>query len=512
MAQQIKFGTDGWRGIIADDFTYENVRRVARAIAAYVHRYEDASHGVLVAYDTRFGSRRFAHLAAETIAPTGIDVKIAREITPTPALSYMVRKLGAAGGVMITSSHNPCEWNGVKFKASFGGAATATITKKIEELLDQQQGEENIGAPYLPSVGRCGMGETHGYAATDAAPSSGSGAPYLPSVGRCGTVTEADFNSHYIEALRAFVDLDLIACAKQKFAIDVMYGAGRGILAGIFSSIGVPHVEIHGEIDPMFAGINPEPILPHLRGLQQAVVEHGCDAGLATDGDADRIGAVAEDGSLVDAHKCFAVLLEWLLKRKQWPGVVTRAFNTTGMLDRIARAHGRELIEHGVGFKHVAELILQGKQVLIGGEESGGIGIPRFLPERDGSLNALLLANAMAEEGKTLGQLVEDLQQKYGRHYYGRRDLHLAEEVKQSALRRAAARPATLGRYKVLRIEDLDGYKLFLDAPTNGNGAEAWLLLRGSGTEPLLRVYCEAAAPELVEEILHSAVEFVNEA
>ena len=262
--------------------------------------------------------------------------------------------------------------------------------------------------------------------------------------------------------------------------------------------------------------MNPEPILPHLRGLQEAVVANRCDAGLATDGDADRIGAVAEDGSLVDAHKCYAVLLEWLLKRKQWPGAITRAFNTTGMLDRIAKAYGRELIEHGIGFKHVAEIVLSGKLVLIGGEESGGIGIPRFLIERDGTLNALLLANVMAEEGKTLGQLVEDLQKKYGRHYYGRRDLRLTEEVKQSALRRAAAKPATIGRYKVQRVEDLDGFKFFLDVPKNDarssvSGADAWVLVRGSGTEPLLRVYCEAAAPETVNEILDAAVAFVYE-
>jgi phosphomannomutase len=181
------------------------------------------------------------------------------------------------------------------------------------------------------------------------------------------------------------------------------------------------------------------------------------------------------------------------------------------MLDRIARAHGRELIEHGVGFKHVVDIVLSGKQVLIGGEESGGIGIPRFLPERDGTLNALLLANVMAEEGKCLGRLVEELQEKYGRHYYGRRDLHLAEGTKQSALRRAAARPRAIGKYNVLRAEDLDGYKFFVDAPRGNNGAEAWVLLRGSGTEPLLRVYCEAAAPETVNEILDAAVAFVHE-
>jgi phosphomannomutase len=470
MPEPIKFGTDGWRGVIADDFTYANGRRVAHAIARYVHQYEDPSRGVLVAYDTRFASDRFAAVAAEAIAASGIRVQLAREVTPTPALSYMVRELRAAGGVMITSSHNPWNWNGVKYKASYGGSATPAIIKRIEALIDT-----------------------------------------APIEAKGGSVVEADFKTAYIAAIKGFADLKQIAAAKQKFAIDVMYGAGRGILAGIFQELGVEHVELHGEINPLFPGINPEPILPHLRELQQAVVAHHCDAGLATDGDADRIGAVDEEGNLVDASQCFAVLLEWLLQRKRWPGAITRAFNTTGMLDRIARAHGRELIEHGVGFKHVVDIVLSGKQVLIGGEESGGIGIPRFLPERDGTLNALLLANVMAEEGKCLGRLVEELQEKYGRHYYGRRDLHLAEGTKQSALRRAAARPRAIGKYNVLRAEDLDGYKFFVDAPRGNNGAEAWVLLRGSGTEPLLRVYCEAAAPETVNEILDAAVAFVHE-
>jgi phosphomannomutase len=202
------------------------------------------------------------------------------------------------------------------------------------------------------------------------------------------------------------------------------------------------------------------------------------------------------------------VLLEWLLKRKQWPGAVTRAFNTTSMLDRIARKYHRELIEHGIGFKYVCDIVLSGREVLVGGEESGGIGIPRHLPERDGILNCLLLANVMAEEGKSLGQLVEQLQNEYGRHYYGRRDLHIADELKLSALCRAAAHPRKIG-YKVLRMEDMDGYKFFLDAPSNGDGAEPWVLLRGSGTEPLLRIYCEASSPELVEEILSAAESFV---
>ncbi len=467
MPSAIKFGTDGWRGVIADDYTFENVRRVARAMASYMHRHEDASRGALIAYDTRFGSRRFAETAAEELAASGLVVHLANDYTPTPALSYMVKQMGAAGGVMITSSHNPWSWNGMKFKATYGGSGTAAIMRKIESYLDQP----------------------------------------LPA-GQGGRVIETDFKTPYVAAIKRFADIELISKAGFRFAIDVMHGAGRGVLAGIFREAGVPHLEIRGDVDPLFPGINPEPILPHVKALQEVVVREKCSAGLAVDGDADRVGAVAEDGTFVDSHKCFAVLLEWLLKRKRWPGAVTRAFNTTGMLDRIARKYNRELIEHGIGFKYVCDVVLSGREVLVGGEESGGIGIPRHLPERDGILNSLLLANVMAEEGQSLGQLVEGLQREYGRHFYGRRDLHIPDELKFSALSRAAQRPPKIG-YNVLRMEDMDGYKFFLDAPTNGNGAEAWVLLRGSGTEPLLRIYSEASSPELVKEILAAAEAFV---
>ena len=244
--------------------------------------------------------------------------------------------------------------------------------------------------------------------------------------------------------------------------------------------------------------------------LQQTVVQEKCDAGLATDGDADRIGAVAEDGTFVDSHKIFSVLARWLLERKRWPGDISRAFNTTRMVDRIAAKYGRKLHETAIGFKHIADLMME-REILIGGEESGGIGYSRYLPERDGIVNCLLLANVMAEEGKPLGQLVADLQREFGPHYYGRRDLHIPDAVKQDAIRRACANgTSSLGRYRVLKKETLDGVKFFLDAPTNGNGAEAWILFRASGTEPLLRLYSEAASPDLVNEILASAESFVN--
>jgi alpha-D-glucose phosphate-specific phosphoglucomutase len=470
MTQAIKFGTDGWRGIIADDFTFDNVRLVAAAIASYVLKYENPHHGVIVGYDTRFASPRAAQIVTEVIAAAGIPVKLANDFTPTPAVSYAVKKNGAAGGVMVTSSHNPWNWNGVKFKGNFGGSATPAIMKRIEEEM-----------------------------AAGASPR-----------GTQASIEQVDLKKDYVAAVCDFADMNLIAKTKFKFAIDAMYGSGRGVLAGVFAARGVQHVAIRQELNPLFPGINPEPIAPHIALLQETVVREKCDAGLATDGDADRIGAVAEDGAFVDSHKIFCVLLYWLLERKKWPGAVVRAFNTTRMLDRIAAKYGRKLYETPIGFKYTADIMME-HEVLIGGEESGGIGYSRFIPERDGILNCLLLANVMAQEGKPLGQLVADLQREFGAHYYGRRDLHIPEDVKQNAIQRARSESTqTLGRYRVLKKEYLDGVKFFLDAPTNGNGAEAWVLFRASGTEPLLRLYTETSSPELVQEVLASGEAFVK--
>src|SRR6267378_7577131 len=300
--------------------------------------------------------------------------------------------------------------------------------------------------------------------------------------------------------------MDLIGRTKFKFVVDSMHGSGRGVVAGVFRELGVQHVAIRQEVNPLFPGINPEPIEPHIALLQQTVVREQCDAGLATDGDADRIGAVAEDGSFVDSHKIFCVLLRWLLERKKWSGDVVRAFNTTRMLDRIAAKHGRKLHECPIGFKYIADLMMEG-EILIGGEESGGIGYSRYLPERDGVLNSLLLANVMAEEGNTLGELVASLQRDFGEHQYGRRDMHISDEVKQSAIGRASAAGTTwLGPYKILRKENMDGIKFFLDVPeSDPRAAEPWVLFRASGTELLLRVYSEAASPQLVADILAAA-------
>src|SRR5450759_1863855 len=277
----IKFGTDGWRGLIADDVTFHNVRRVAGAIASYVLKHEEAQRGVVIGYDPRFLSGHAARAVAQVIAAAGIPVLLANDYVPTPTVSYNVKKLGAAGGVMVTSSHNPWNWNGVKFKAKFGGSATPAIMKLIEEEL-----------------------------AANAMPSDHSPAK----------IEEVDLKPAYVEAICQFADLNLIRKANFKFAIDSMYGSRRGVLPGIFDKNGIQYVAIRQEVNPLFPGINPEPILPHVALLQETVVKERCHAGLVTDGDADRIGAVAEDGSFVDSHKCMSVLLHWLLVRKKWPG------------------------------------------------------------------------------------------------------------------------------------------------------------------------------------------------
>ena len=279
-ATAVKFGTDGWRGIIADDFTYANVRVAARAIAHYVLKHEESKRGVCIGYDTRFGSRSFARVAAEVLANAGIPVALGSEIAPTPALSYAVRGRKAAGGVMITSSHNPAEWNGVKYKASYGGSGSPSIMASIESTL---------GDP-------------------------------LPDAALPAKIEEVNFNPQYITAIAKFVDLDAIRRSGYKFLIDCMYGCGRGVIAGIFTRAGIPFVEIRSELNPLFPGINPEPILPHIHATQLAVVAEKCDAGFITDGDADRIGAVDEHGNVVDAHKVFAVLLYWLLDAQGMAG------------------------------------------------------------------------------------------------------------------------------------------------------------------------------------------------
>ena len=463
----IRFGTDGWRGVIAEDFTFANVRRVARAIARYLRAEEDWRKGIVVGHDCRFGSGRFARAAAEEIRAGGIPVWLAESFVTTPAVAFAVRGRKAAGGVVITASHNPAQWNGVKFKASFGGSAAPETMRKIEAELSN---------------------------ADEAVPGAAGGKDVEP----------VDLVGPYIEELERIVDFQKIAARNFFFVADPLYGAARQCLAKLFERNGIRHREIHGGADPLFGGLHPEPIEPHVHELRQAVLASEAGAGFATDGDADRIGAMDRTGAFIDSHQIFSILLRYLVEVQGRTGGVVKTFSTTKLVDKLARKHGLPLYETPIGFKHIAEHMLT-KDILIGGEESGGIGIPSLGgPERDGVLNAALLAQAMAHYGKSLGELVAELHEEFGPHHYGRVDLTLRPGQKERGMEAVSHTDLKeFVGYRVTNREDLDGVKLYLD-----NGA--WVLVRASGTEPLLRVYSEAESPELVREILGRAEEFIR--
>jgi alpha-D-glucose phosphate-specific phosphoglucomutase len=464
----IHFGTDGWRGVIADDFTFANVRKVAYAFGRYLVRAGDPQCGVLVGYDTRFGSERFARAAAEALTLTGMHVHLAEQAAPTPAISLLVRERGAAGGLVITASHNPFRWNGVKFKASYGSSAMPAIVAQIEREL------EDVLRDGLP--------------------------PIAP---RSELIHSLDVHAPYLEALDKLVDWERLRAAKLRFLIDPMHGAARGLLRALFERHGIACQEIRGTRDPMFGGVNPEPIEPHVEACRQAMRGGGFDAAFCADGDADRIGAMDGDGTFVTPHQIFSILLWHLAGTRKIPGDVAKTFSVTKMVDKIAAKFGRKLYEVPVGFKYICELMLE-RDILLGGEESGGIGTKLHLPERDATVSALLLAEVMAWHRKSPGEIVRELHAEFGEYHYGRMDLELKPGQKEKALRQFANPKVSshLGK-PITRREDLDGVKLYL-------GDAGWLMVRGSGTEPMLRLYAETPSAETTRDILTRTAAFVR--
>ncbi len=464
----IRFGTDGWRGVIAEDFTFANVRRVALAVARYVREEEDWRRGVLVGYDRRWGSENFARAAAETLSSLDIPVLLSSAACPSPAISYMVLAERAAGAIMITASHNPYRWNGLKFKARYGGSASSEITARIESYLERVLAE---------------------------AAEPGSARP--------DRIQSLDVITPYLNHLAGLADMKRIGSSGLRIVADPMYGVAAGCLPRLLAGLGKPGagmggvacVEIRGQRDPLFPGINPEPIDPHIEALRQKVVQENFDVGFAFDGDADRIGAVDRTGQFIDSHKIFSILLWHLAGARKLSGDVAKTFSTTKMVDKIAARFGRLVFETPVGFKYIADLMRE-RDILIGGEESGGIGVKTHIPERDATLIALLLTEVMACRGKTLGQLVEMLSAEFGPHFYGRVDLELHPEQKEKAVA-FFTDPALqqVGDLPVENRENLDGIKLYLkDA--------GWVMIRASGTEPILRLYAEAPSSELVARVL----------
>jgi len=464
----IQFGTDGWRGVIAEDFTFANVRKVATAIARYVVRAEKPAGGAIVGYDTRYGSERFAQAAAEAVSSAGLPVWVSETACPSPALSLLVRRYRAAGGIMITASHNPYRWNGVKFKASYGSSALPSIVEQVErELTVVLSG----GSPPLPPQPRL--------------------------------VGSLDILTPYLATVEKLVDWEILRAARFRFVADPMHGAARGLLRELMTRNGVFCDEIRGTRDPLFGGVNPEPIEPHVEALRQAVRAGGYDAGLCADGDGDRIGAMDRDGTFITPHQIFSILLWHLAGTRGIAGDVAKTFSSTKMLDKIAAKFGRTVHETPIGFKYICELMLE-RDILLGGEESGGIGTKLHLPERDATVMALLLAEVMAWHRKSLGQLVAELHAEFGEHHYGRVDLTLKPGQKERAIGHFA--DAKLGRllnWPVVRREDLDGIKLYL-------GETGWVMLRASGTEPMLRIYAETTSAAATRQILSETCAIVN--
>jgi len=465
---QIHFGTDGWRGVIADDFTYANVRKVAYAIARYVVRAERPARRVLVGYDTRYASERFARVAAEVVAMTGTPVWLADQACPSPALSLLVCQCRAVGGIMITASHNPYRWNGVKFKASYGSSASPAIVAQIEKELETVLRE---GVPALPP--------------------------------RNDLIGSLDVRAPYLETIEKLVDWNRLRSAEFRFVVDPMHGATRGLLRELLMRHGIACGEIRSTRDPLFGGVNPEPIEPHIEALRRAVVSGSYDAGFCADGDGDRIGAVDRDGTFVTPHQIFSLLLWHLAGTRQLTGDVAKTFSATKMVDRIAQKFGRKVYETPIGFKYICEVMLE-HDILLGGEESGGIGTKLHLPERDATVTALLLAELMAWHGKTLGELVKLLHAEFGEHHFNRVDLELKPGQKERALAYFAnSKLVRVLDWPVVKREDLDGIKAYL-------GEVGWVMVRASGTEPVLRIYAETSHPETTRRILEEVSSLVQ--
>jgi phosphomannomutase len=469
MTIPIKFGTDGWRAIIADAFTFENVRKASQATVELFRSVEGREPAVFIGFDVRFQSRAFARTAAEVFSSNGFRVVVLDRPYPTPYLSFEVLRRGFVGGVMITASHNPPQFNGYKVKAHFGGSATRTMTAQIEK-----------------AVARL---------------ADGAESPGVGSSGRIETVAPEPF---YFDHVKSLLDWDRIAKSGLKIVVDSMHGCGGRILEEMLRGTTCTVDTIRGNPDPLFGGIHPEPMMPQLQPLADAVRKAGARVGLATDGDADRLGIVDENGRYVNTLQTLALLILHTYRNKGWRGAVARTYSQSLLIPRIAQKLGLELFERPIGFKNIGELMLE-REILIGGEESGGIGLSRHLPERDGIFINLLFLDLLAASEKTCTQLIREMWDEFGEFHYDRRDLHIPIAIGQAVVEKwKTDPPPTLAGRRVQEVGELDGSKVFLEK-------DSWILFRQSGTEPLLRVYCEAPSASAVSEIMSAGLKFVEQ-
>jgi phosphomannomutase len=473
----IHFGTDGWRAVISDSFTFGNLRMVAQAIADAVasEHWDKTGNGkqapdpkkIVVGFDTRFLSDRFAGEVARVLAANGFTVHLAQADAPTPAISYAICNLNAVAGVMITASHNAPRYNGVKLKAGFGGSALPEQCRRVEVYINDN--ENRARGPNLMDFDQ---------------------AKALGLIQRFNPIPT------YYDHLRTLIDVDAIADKPKRVVVDSMYGSGRGAIKGFLQGTGCEVAEVRHEMNPGFGGVHPEPIAKNLSTLASAISSGMGDFGLATDGDADRTGAMDERGNFVDPHKIMALSLKHLVEKRGMSGAVVRTVSTTRMIDRLAKKYGLTVYETPVGFNHIADYMMK-EDVLIGGEESGGISFKGHIPEGDGVLMGLLMVEIVSAAGKPLFELVDDLLEDVGPAFYERTDLRLSRPVAKAEMTEFLTKkaPAEIGGEKVSEICSRDGVKYIMSD-------DSWLLIRPSGTEPVLRVYAEGRSKEIVKALL----------
>ena len=457
----IKFGTDGWRGIIADEFTVENVRRVAQGTAEYIKKNFPTNLEVVLGHDCRFAGELFAENTARVFNANGIKVKMAKGFVSTPMISLGAVKLNAALGVIITASHNPPSYNGFKLKAHYGGPSSPAVIDEVEQAIP-----ENLELVLKSHAENCAA----------------------------GMVEYVDLETMYVHEVESKFNIPLIKESKMEFAYDAMYGAGQHVMRRIFPDISL----LHCEHNPGFDGQAPEPIDKNLAEFRELIAVSGdIDCGLVTDGDADRIGLYNKAGKFVDSHHIILLLVHYLHKYKGMDGKVITTFSATSKITQLAKAYGLDIEITKIGFKYICEKMVT-ENVLVGGEESGGIAIKGFIPERDGIWIGLTLWEFMASTGKSLDELIQEVYDVVGNFAMGRIDLHITEEIKQKVLANCQAGLYTqFGSYQIEKIETIDGFKFHL-----GNGE--WVMIRASGTEPVLRVYSESNTDENAAKILEA--------
>jgi len=470
----IKFGTDGWRGIIAEDFTFDNVRICTQAVAEYLKQNQHETQSLVIGYDTRFASEDFAAAAAEVLAGNDIKVHLCLKPAPTPVVSFAVPSTKSAGAIVITASHNPGSWNGFKYKSQDGASAPGGITSQIERniasLIRRGEGVKRLA---------------------------------LDKALKKGLIEYMDPSPVYFEQLSHLVDIEALRHQKLNIIIDPMYGAGIGYFKTLLQGGNLKITEVNAERNPSFPQIQPEPIAKNLVKLSKLIVEQKADVGLATDGDADRIGIIDEKGQFLTQHQVFALLCLYLLEVRGERGAMIRTLTSTMMISRLGKLFDVPVYETPVGFKYVAPLMME-KNAIIGGEESGGYGFRGHVPERDAMLAGLYFLDFMTKTGKTPSQLLDYLYSKVGPHYYDRRDFHISAAKRQKILHQlSSSSPDTIAGSKVTKVDTTDGFRFFLDD-------ESWLLIRFSGTEPLVRIYSEAESLERAKALLDEGKKLIG--